>query len=297
MSSLRGRLTGHFLGRVFLLLVLLACVFMAWLAVVAFSLVQLNRGQRLTPPTTMLRDAVSDTTVTAGDGVAIGERTRQRLERQGQWLQVLDASGRVIGSVDAPKKLPARYSAGRLVQIRLRPAEIGMLQVFTWYGDVGGRELTYVLGKAGAEPNQSFLTLGTYAAQPSASSTLALIGGFVLAGGITTLLVAWLFGSSLARPLVHMMEWLRALAGGDYTEPVDRDGRPASRTVAGTVRRRYRTYREVFDALGSLTERLSRTERERETLERAREEWMSGVSHDLRTPLSSVRGVRGGPRE
>lgn len=287
--GLRGRLTGHFLGRVFLLLVVLAFVFMAWITIVVVSLLQPGGGGRATPPTTLLRDAAVDTTFTA-NGFVLADRSRKRLAEQGMWLQVLDESGEVVGSADAPARLPGRYTAGRLVHIRQKPAELGAQQVFTWYETVGGRELTYLLGKDGESPKPPYLSFGTYGAQPSRTSTLALMAGFLLAGAVATLLVAWFTGATLARPLVHMMEWLRALAGGDYAEPAGRDGRAASIGRAGGLRRPYRTYREVFEALGTLTERMRRSEQERERLERAREEWMSGVSHDLRTPLSSVRG-------
>lgn len=112
MSSLRGRLTGHFLARVFVLIVALSAVFMIWLGVVAYTLVQTNRGQQVTPPTTMLREAVADTTLTPDGAPSIAARTRARLVRQGQWLQVLDESGTVSAEANAPRGLPRHYSPG-----------------------------------------------------------------------------------------------------------------------------------------------------------------------------------------
>jgi signal transduction histidine kinase len=88
-----------------------------------------------------------------------------------------------------------------------------------------------------------------------------------------------------------MMTWLSALAEGDFAEPLDRRGTPASRSSAQGARKRpYRTYREVFDALDVLTAELRSTATERQRLEDARNEWIAGVSHDLRTPLTSIQG-------
>lgn len=45
-----------------------------------------------------------------------------------------------------------------------------------------------------------------------------------------------------------------------------------------------------MQALSELTSTLQRNKAERELLEKTREEWMAGVSHDLKTPLSVIKG-------
>jgi len=87
------------------------------------------------------------------------------------------------------------------------------------------------------------------------------------------------------------MAWLSALARGEYAEPVGRNGRPVSRKRDGvSLRRPYATYREVFSSLGTLTAEMRSNAEERARIEAARDEWVAGVSHDLRTPLTSIRG-------
>ena len=39
-----------------------------------------------------------------------------------------------------------------------------------------------------------------------------------------------------------------------------------------------------------MAERLDASRKEREQLEKTREEWMAGISHDLRTPLTTMEG-------
>lgn len=46
----------------------------------------------------------------------------------------------------------------------------------------------------------------------------------------------------------------------------------------------------MTESLVHLTDTLKRNEAERSRLEQTREEWITGVSHDLRTPLSSIKG-------
>lgn len=50
------------------------------------------------------------------------------------------------------------------------------------------------------------------------------------------------------------------------------------------------TMKEIAEALNSTSDRLSRQRRQLEQRDEARTEWISGVSHDIRTPLSLVMG-------
>jgi signal transduction histidine kinase len=69
-----------------------------------------------------------------------------------------------------------------------------------------------------------------------------------------------------------------------------RKGRSPSRTPKGTLRRRFRLFADVILSLQHLTQTLRHNEEMRRQLEQTREEWIAGVSHDLKTPLSSIKG-------
>ncbi|MDB5083729.1 MAG: sensor histidine kinase [Bacilli bacterium] len=100
-----------------------------------------------------------------------------------------------------------------------------------------------------------------------------------------------LFGRQLGIPILHILNWLKLIAAGTYLEPTDATGRPRSRHAAtGLLKSSYRLYQEVIDALEHLTGVLKHNEENRKLLEQTREEWITGVSHDLKTPLSSVKG-------
>src|SRR5699024_6651547 len=49
-------------------------------------------------------------------------------------------------------------------------------------------------------------------------------------------------------------------------------------------------YKQVFANLNDVAENLNQFENERQKLEIMRNEWISNVSHDIKTPLSSIRG-------
>lgn len=49
-------------------------------------------------------------------------------------------------------------------------------------------------------------------------------------------------------------------------------------------------YKDVFHSINILNDRLKAVEEERKRTENLREEWIANISHDLKTPLSPIRG-------
>ncbi|MBG9449113.1 histidine kinase [Cytobacillus firmus] len=91
-------------------------------------------------------------------------------------------------------------------------------------------------------------------------------------------------------PLLTLMKWIQNLGNGVYQEPGDVHGRPATRTKKGKLKRKFRLYKELIATLAQLTETLKETEKQQRIMAQTREEWISGLSHDLKTPLSSISG-------
>ncbi|WP_141431025.1 sensor histidine kinase KdpD [Bacillus sp. 03113] len=92
-------------------------------------------------------------------------------------------------------------------------------------------------------------------------------------------------------PLLFFTSWLERMGRGKYSEVLtEKERKKIFRKKSGKVRFQYRLYAEVINAFYDMAERLSRAETERKQLEKTREEWMTGISHDLRTPLSTIQG-------
>ncbi|MGG4492485.1 sensor histidine kinase [Brevibacillus reuszeri] len=94
----------------------------------------------------------------------------------------------------------------------------------------------------------------------------------------------------VGKPLLHMVSWIERLSKGQYIEPVARNGRRAGMTRKGKWKSPFAVYKDMFDALAHLSETLRMNEQRQKDMERTREEWISGLSHDLKTPLSSIFG-------
>lgn len=58
----------------------------------------------------------------------------------------------------------------------------------------------------------------------------------------------------------------------------------------GNIKARFFLYKEVIDNLYELLNKLIKVQDDRDKLERAKGEWVRGISHDLKTPLSYILG-------
>ncbi len=291
--TLRGRFARLFVSRVFALMLVLGLAFLVW---GIGSLVWLTLGDQPgsdpsegpTSPVQILEKVQAATSVSAEGSVTVAPQALEPLEELGFWLQVLDERGDEIFAWDRPAGVPRHHAPGELVLYRQNPREIEQASVYSWFSSSGGRKLTWVLGRpVGVSNPWPGVRVTSRTPERLAWSIVIL---FALGIGVVALM-ALLFGRSLSRPMGHMMDWLGNLASGRFEEPVDRNGHPASIVPStGKMRSSFATYREVFESLESLTQQMKDAEDRRERLARSRDEWMSGVSHDLKTPLSSVRG-------
>ncbi|MBY0095656.1 sensor histidine kinase [Mesobacillus maritimus] len=106
---------------------------------------------------------------------------------------------------------------------------------------------------------------------------------------ITILISVW-NGFRYGNPLFIFANWLSRMGNEQYEEVLTERERKQVFRKNGKTKMRYRLYDEVFQAFYGMAEKLERSKKEREELEKNREEWMTGISHDLRTPLSTMQG-------
>lgn len=106
---------------------------------------------------------------------------------------------------------------------------------------------------------------------------------FLLNISLCSILFAWYFGS----PLWFMMSWIQQLTQGKYEPPSSKNN---VYTKKNKLRQRYKLYEEVIINIHSLAEHLKKAENERIKLEELKKDWMAGISHDLKTPLTYIVG-------
>ncbi|MFJ8452608.1 sensor histidine kinase [Bacillus paramycoides] len=98
------------------------------------------------------------------------------------------------------------------------------------------------------------------------------------------------YGNKFGKPLLHAMRWLKNIAGGKYEEPVNKKGKPIRFRRSGKEKWSFRLFKDVTNSLEHLSITLKKNDAMRKVLQQTREDWITGLTHDLKTPLSSIYG-------
>ncbi|MDF9505093.1 HAMP domain-containing sensor histidine kinase [Bacillus cereus] len=98
------------------------------------------------------------------------------------------------------------------------------------------------------------------------------------------------YGNKFGKPLLHAMRWLKNIAGGKYEEPISKKEKPVRFRRSGKEKWSFRLFRDVTSSLEHLSITLKKNDAMRQVLQQTREEWITGLTHDLKTPLSSIYG-------
>lgn len=96
-----------------------------------------------------------------------------------------------------------------------------------------------------------------------------------------------LFGLYFVNPLVTMLSLIKELSEGNYSFA---NMNQILYKENGKLKLRYALYRELITDIYELARQQEAAEKERAKLEEAKTNWISGVSHDLKTPLSYITG-------
>ncbi|MGQ3477167.1 sensor histidine kinase [Paenibacillus sp. TY11] len=107
---------------------------------------------------------------------------------------------------------------------------------------------------------------------------------FVINIMMCSVVFSWYFGG----PLWFIMSWIDNLTKGKYEAPITRKNKVY--TQKQKLRRPYRLYKEVIDNIHILSDSLQQAELERKNMEESKRDWIAGISHDLKTPLTYITG-------
>jgi len=220
-----------------------------------------------------------------GTEQAFAEADKMLLEEKA-WVQHINANGRELQSWRKPKEGISQYAAYDISLRNAYPERYGWNLSYRY--EPGTKE-TWLLYRPHISSESSIRVAGI-----TVNSSTQLIWIAVSAVIVLMVLVfigmAWWQSARLARPLQHIMNWTAQIQIGNYKEPVNARGIPRSQKSSGKWKRNYRIYGDVIHALERMAQRLQEADEARKENERLREEWLAGISHDMKTPLASIIG-------
>ncbi|NBJ70680.1 MULTISPECIES: HAMP domain-containing sensor histidine kinase [Clostridia] len=215
----------------------------------------------------------------ANEGGSIKEEHIPKLQKEveslGGYLDIVKPNGDVIRRIGKSNK-PMKYDNLQITAQLAEPSHYGTSIHVT---DVGNN--LWVLHS----------TLDEYQGEDSIvqKAIFALICVSITLLIFIICLSIW-HGIRYGQPLLLFISWLERMKNGQFEKVFTEKEKQKLFTKKNQIKRRFRLYREVIDEIYDMADQFSSLEKERVQLERKRDEWMAGVSHDLRTPLSTIQG-------
>lgn len=202
----------------------------------------------------------------ADDVPRIKQSGLKLLQENNLWLQIIDTNGDEIQSFDKPQEIPGHYSPSDLLNIYQNGT--GDYSVFLGSIQSGGKEWTYLIGF----PMQ-ISKITTYVNKDRFATAKPIV--LVMICVMLLLLIAsgFLYSFIITKQMALMRKSIREIALRTYI-PVANNG----------------SFGDVYKELNALDSEIKSSDQARAKNEKLREEWIANITHDLKTPLSPIRG-------
>lgn len=197
--------------------------------------------------------------------VGLNEAGIMALDKYNSGIQILDVSNKEVFSYKKPVFAPTTYSNVDIINLFTS----NETTIFLEEKEIGKKAYTYIVFLDKEKVNRVIYTYDVSALRRAHRfPTLIIINCILILG------MSFLFTIRIARPINRIIDKIVKLSKGDYSKRQIKQG----------------IYFKVEEKLDQLTERLTANEHERVKIERIREEWISNITHDIKTPLTSIIG-------
>lgn len=197
------------------------------------------------------------------NGYVLGETAQNMLTQNNAWSMLIDVSGKVKWTYELPSEIPLSYN---MIDVAKFSRNFLMdYPVFIWeYDDslvvVGYPKLSYA--------KYQFYFPVTWIRTLPIRTIILLIGNIILA-----LVLSILMGTQLMKSVKPLINGIYALSNEEYTHV----------KVKGIFSDLCKSINHTSDILQDKNNALK-------VRDEARSNWIAGISHDIRTPLSMVLG-------
>ena len=191
----------------------------------------------------------------------------ERLDEYDLWLQVIDETGQEVFSHNKPENFPAKYTASELMAFSTSDYEDGNT-VFVSSFEENGQTWNYLIGFTYDVGKYMLYYNGEVIGRLKPVFTLSLFG--VIFAGSALFLI---YGIWLTRQTGKIAKGIGNI----------------SRRVYKTIPEKG-TFGSVYMALNKMNEEIRHSDQIKEETDRVRREWITNITHDLKTPLSPVKG-------
>ena len=183
------------------------------------------------------------------------------------WIQVLNKENKEVYQANKPNTIPISYSTYELVDFITDPWGSSAPTTITTNKVVNkGEEYMLLVGFPIDKVYRYKMTF-------TDESMLYHLSIIVFALILMTI-VAYILSKYLVKPMVSVVDDINDLKNGLYKNKPIKNG----------------VFEEVSKNINELSNVLKENETKRNEVDKVKEEWIANITHDLKTPLSSIKG-------
>ncbi|MGL6104529.1 sensor histidine kinase [Romboutsia sp.] len=187
------------------------------------------------------------------------------LEKDNMGIQILDNNNNEVYAYQKPSNAPLHYSNVAIINTYTK----GDNTLFLEEKVLNDTTYTYLLFLDKNKVNRVNYSYDVTLVKKAHQFLVLIVINVVL-----ILIMSFLFTLKITKPINRIVDKIENLYKGNYKRNSIDKG----------------IYFEVEDSLNELCDRLNNNEIERKKLEEMKEDWISNITHDIKTPLTSIIG-------
>lgn len=195
----------------------------------------------------------------------ITDEGKSILDRQSAWIQLLDVNGNEVYSYNKPLNIKEKYKPYELIDVFLY-SRMGYVHYVSNFEE-------YTIFTGFSDKNLSKLVIDN---SDNLGNTILMYGLMItIVGLLTYIIMGRIFSKKITGPIDIIIQSI------DNIDRLDKNDLEVNNQGM---------FEKVFDNLRALQSRLQIAKTREKEFENQRNEWIANISHDLKTPLSSISG-------
>jgi len=270
---MKWKLTGRYLLSVVLVVILVILINIILSLVLLFAQIALDipiLREKEPTPEQFTRQFQHKVIIDHNNDVTITEKGQKELINEKAWIQILDETGNELYSFHVPSGIKKKYTPSEMIQMYKYKEVNANTVVYVGEKKGNNRHLSYLIGIKNPNLNRYFISYDNRDIYHLFKVGIVI---FII-DILVALLIGYIFSKRLTQPLHILINGIKKLANHEFYTHAESNG----------------IYKNVFLNLNHLSHQLKANENERKKLDLMREEWIANISHDIKTPLSSIQG-------
>ena len=202
----------------------------------------------------------------------IDNNGKDLIDNSNSWVQILDENNKEVYSYNKPQEIKNKYTPIDIINgYKYTGGLGGSSQILAGYKEIDNITYTYLIGYPSTILTKYvfIIEMDTINIYIKYAIISILIVDFIIA-----IIFGYIFSKGITKPVKAIIDGVDHLYNGDYEVYFKEKG----------------IYKNVLKKLNSLSYKLKENELERKKIDKMRADWIANISHDIKTPLSSIKG-------